>query len=39
MKRYNFVHMVFVEKCVPPFWFVSGSWKDLNQYIGATFYF
>ena len=28
--------MLFVEKCVPLFWFVSGSWKYLNQYIGAS---
>ena len=28
--------MMLVEKCVPLFWFVSGSWKYLNQYIGAS---
>jgi len=36
IKRYHSVHMLFVEKCVPLFWFVSGSWKYLNQYIGAS---
>jgi len=36
MKRYYFVHMVLVEKCVPLFWFLSGSWKYLNQYNGTS---
>ena len=28
--------MMLEEKCVPLFWFVSGSWKYLNQYNGAS---